>query len=407
MQFVSRTAARDRVSPNLLMVVCLAAVSDIRANEKAIADLEREANQVLSEPDNIVRRARIAPVFQLAERFAAAGKTNEALKYYTKALEHQPWNLDAQLALARLQDAGGDTNSARQKLELVWKHAETDALLAQAASLLGLPFATKLDQESLPTETFALALVPYGETDVWLLVELREDLKKTLGVPVIIRQSPLQIPQPDRDSLHLRAEDLRERIAKARKDPGFEALLRRLNFAPSALAEDEQVFVVTEAVLNAEKDKEPAKRFREELTFLRRLGPQWDANELIRRLGTSLAVKPGSGMGYLGVTRMDLYSNESRYVFGLAAQGANCGIFSYRRYTSAVAEDPPNRERLRARSLKQALSTVGLLFGLPRCTDPTCARAYVNSLAEHDAKQGKLCPQCQQGFAKRFGRKAD
>jgi len=36
-----------------------------------------------------------------------------------------------------------------------------------------------------------------------------------------------------------------------------------------------------------------------------------------------------------------------------------------------------------------------LMFGLPRRTDPTCARAYANSLAEHDAKKVKLCPQCQ------------
>src|SRR5206468_9105996 len=111
----------------------------------------------------------------------------------------------------------------------------------------------------------------------------------------------------------------------------------------------------------------------------------------------------GSGRGYLGMTDMDLYSNESRYVFGLAAMGLNCGIFSYRRYTSALLDEPPNRARLRERTLKQALSSVGLLFGLQRCTEPTCARAYANDLAEHDSKQPKLCVACNEAFAKRFG----
>jgi archaemetzincin len=125
------------------------------------------------------------------------------------------------------------------------------------------------------------------------------------------------------------------------------------------------------------------------------------------RVGKAFGAEPGSPRAYLAVTMGDLYSNESRYVFGVAANGANCGVFSYRRFTSALVEDPPNRNRLKERALKQALSSVGLLFGLPRCTDPTCARAYPNSLAEFDSKQLKLCSQCKEGFVKRFGRKSE
>jgi predicted Zn-dependent protease len=54
--------------------------------------------------------------------------------------------------------------------------------------------------------------------------------------------------------------------------------------------------------------------------------------------------------------------------------------------------------------LKQALSSTGLLFGLQRCINPTCARAYANGLTEHDAKQPKLCAACDEAFAKRFGK---
>lgn len=175
----------------ILIFVCLATVASARAAEKSLAELEREANQILAEPDNVARRKLIAPVFLFAERCAAAGKTNEALHYFAKSLEHHPWNLDAQLAVARLLKDAGDTNGARQKAELVWKHAETDALLAQTAAMLGQPFATRLESESLPTDAFALALVPCGETEAWLLRQLREDLRKALGIPVVIRQAPL------------------------------------------------------------------------------------------------------------------------------------------------------------------------------------------------------------------------
>ncbi|HYG21140.1 MAG TPA: hypothetical protein VEH04_00050 [Verrucomicrobiae bacterium] len=110
----------------------------------------------------------------------------------------------------------------------------------------------------------------------------------------------------------------------------------------------------------------------------------------------------GSRVGYLDVTRVDLFSNNSRFVFGVAGIGANCGIFSFCRYAAAVTEEPPNRDRLKARAVKQALSNIGLVFGIARCGHPTCARAYANSLPEHDAKEMKLCTVCTNGFKKRF-----
>ena len=397
-----------RFHQSLMLLVSLVIPLAGQAGEKSLADMEHEAKQILSDPDNVAQRKQIGPVFAFAGRCAVTGRTNEALKYYEQALQRQPWHLDAQLAVAQLLDGAGNTNSARQKAELVFKYAETDALLAGAAKVLGQPFTTNLEQEALPTAAYALALVPYGGPDAWLLKELRDDLGKTLGIPVVIRQAKLEVPKPKREPLHARGEELRERIAKARKDPQFDLLYRKLRLTTNSLADDEQVFVVAEAVMDADtKSQEQARGFREDLAFLRRLGPQWDANEIIRQLGKGLNARPGSGVGYLGVTELDIYANESRYVFGLAAVGGNAGIISYRRYTSYLLDEPPNRDRLKERLLKQALSTIGLIYGLPRCTDPTCARAYANSLAEHDAKQLKLCAECQQGLAKRFGRKSE
>src|SRR6266536_626982 len=47
---------------------------------KSLADLEREAREVLADPDNISRRKRIAPVFELAARYVTVGETNKALR---------------------------------------------------------------------------------------------------------------------------------------------------------------------------------------------------------------------------------------------------------------------------------------------------------------------------------------
>jgi len=373
------------------------------AAERSLAELEREATKVLSDPDNVSRRKRIAPVFELAARYATLGETNKALSYYSKALEHHPWNLDAQLAAAELLHARGETNRAQEKAVLVFSHAETDALLGRAARLLGTAFEPKLpESEPWPANTNALALVPVGEIDVWLVLDVRRELETILKIPVIIQHAPMTIPKPGRDALKLKAEDLRERIRKAKTDRAFQALLKQHNLSTKGLDEDEQVFALTEKILETESDKEQSRRFREELAFLRRLGPQWDANVLLNEVRQKFTAVAGSRRGYLGITEMDLYSNQNRYVFGLASMGMNCGIFSYLRYTSALLDEPPNRVRLRERTLKQALSSAGLLFGLQRCTEPTCARAYANDLPEHDSKQPKLCVACNEAFAKRF-----
>jgi len=373
--------------------------------ERYLADLEREAREVLSDPDNISRRKRIGPVFELAARYMATGDTNKALSFYTKALEHYPWNLEAQVSVAELLHGRGETEKAREKAILVFSRAETDELLGRAGKVLGTSFESQLPMsEPWPANTNVLALVPVGEVDAWLLHDLREQLQGVLQVPVIIRRALMRIPKPGRDALHLKAEDLREKINKATKDPGFRELLARHKLSTKGLEDDYNVFDLAEKILETESDKDQARRFREELGFLRRLGPQWDAvplMDLVKR--TFITCSNGSPRGVLGITRMDLYANSNRYVFGLSGNGMNCGIISYWRYRSALMEEPPNRDRLRERTLKQALSSAGLLFGLQRCTEPTCPRAYANDLAEHDSKQSKLCNACKAAFARRFG----
>lgn len=371
--------------------------------ETSLADLERAANEVLADPDNVSRRKRITPVFELADRYVATGETNKALSYFSKALEHYPWNLQAQVTVAELLHRRGETNQARDKAMLVFSRGETDAVLARAAKILGASFDAKLPEpEPWPANTNVLALVPVGEIDGWLVQDLRRDLQNILQIPVIIRPTQIVIPKPGRDALRQKADDLRDKISKAETDRAFRTLLRQHNLSTKGLDDDAKVFALAEKILETESDKEPARRFREELAFLRRLGPQWDSIALLNQMKPALAPVGGSPRGYLGVTKLDLYANQNRFVFGMAENGMNCGVLSYWRYTSSLAEEPPNRDRLRERTLKQALSSTGLLFGLPRCTEPTCARAYANGLTEHDSKQAKLCSVCVEAFAKRF-----
>ena len=385
----------------LLVATCVLAGSA----EKPISNLEREAKEVLADGDNIARRKRIDPVFELATKYADDGRTDEAIKYYRAALEHHPWRLDAQMRLAELLRDTRESAVATEKADLVYRHAETDPLLARAATFLRKRAdPTIITNIASPKSPYTLVLVPFAEADAWLLQELRRQLQVILNIRVSIEKSEVNIPKPARDSMRLRIDDLRERITKAGNDPKFQALLVQLNLSTNNLAREEEVIAITDAVLSSAPDKERVRQFREEMAFLRRLGPQWDTAEILRAMREALAPRFGSRTGYLCVTSLDLFSDQSRYVFGSAVIGANHAVFSYRRYLGSINDEPPDRVRLAARALKQALSSTGLLFGVPRCSDPTCARAYANSVPEHDAKQTKLCSECSKGFRDRFAR---
>src|SRR5438034_5236969 len=54
----------------VLIAFCLSSPSIARSVERPVADLIREADQVLAIPDNVARRAGIAPVFKLAQQYA-------------------------------------------------------------------------------------------------------------------------------------------------------------------------------------------------------------------------------------------------------------------------------------------------------------------------------------------------
>ncbi|MBI5773143.1 MAG: hypothetical protein HZA89_05300 [Verrucomicrobia bacterium] len=372
---------------------------------KSLSDLKAVADEVLSLSDNIEIRQKIEPVFEVARQFVECSQDDQALKYFQIALQHAPWRLNEQLVCAKLLQKSGNSELAKQKAQTVLNEAETDSLILDASEILGEKREMRLsDSEPWPSTGFALALVPVGEVDGWLLQSLRQDLQATLDIPVVFRFSTQKLPEPTRDHVQLFANQFRPMLERNTNDPSFQLMWQKLKTRPRTLSNNEAVFeIVREAMLSI-TNKEGLKRFESELAVSRKLGSQWNADDLLELLRQVRGVSAQKQRGYLGIARFDLYANNNRYVFGTASAVINCGVMSYLRYTSAVVDLPPKQERLKQRALKQALSSAGFIFGVPRCTQPTCARAYANSLDEHDAKSVPLCKECKVGFDKAFGR---
>ncbi len=128
---------------------------------------------------------------------------------------------------------------------------------------------------------------------------------------------------------------------------------------------------------------------------------QWDCSELVAGLQWSVEPYARPNVSYLAVTREDMFARDCNFLFGWTFKGY--GVVSYHRFTANFNDETPNRPRLRERTLTQCLSSAGLIFGIKRCSTPTCPRAYPHSLKEHDAKSTQLCPACKRGFKEKFG----
>ena len=118
---------------------------------------------------------------------------------------------------------------------------------------------------------------------------------------------------------------------------------------------------------------------------------QYSASALLDQLSGKFGnyYKEPYCLGILGVTREDIYENDYNFLFGWAYK--KLGVMSYARFM----QGEPTREQFEKRVVMQAFSSMGLVIGIPRPTNPNCARAYPHSLEEHDRKEDKLCEECK------------
>jgi predicted Zn-dependent protease len=193
------------------------------------------------------------------------------------------------------------------------------------------------------------------------------------------------------------AGDRKRLLEMMSKDPEMIRLLRRYGYTQAKLeAKDETVVAAMKVIF------ESAGRladYEKRLTEAQSRDPQWRAESMLESVHKHVVPFLRNGRWVLAVTPLDIYGEKTNFVFGMAYYGAGTtGLMSAARFTAHFYGDAEHRPRLIARLSKQALSSFGQILGVPRCTDPDCARAYPNSLDEHDAKSGELCAVCAEGF---------
>ena len=103
---------------------------------------------------------------------------------------------------------------------------------------------------------------------------------------------------------------------------------------------------------------------------------------------------PNDTLGFMGVTRLDLFVPILKYVFGLSQVEGKCSVISIHRLLPQFYEEPPDPNLLNSRIEKTALHELGHSIGLTHCRNRRCVM-YSSTKIEHtDFKGSEFCPTC-------------
>lgn len=388
----------------VLWIGCIA--SGVLRSEKPIAqqsptfcsttELRSKADDVLSRTDVSVR-GEIGVVFDLVDRLLAENQSETAEAYLVQGLAHYPWNLKYQMVHAELLAAKGDRPASEEKARLVLEHAEDTDLIAKAMKLLGQESQPAIpDIGIIPGTDACVVLVPLQGCAEWLLVRVQKDLSEVLALPVHIQKIKMEYPASSRDQRGCLLNLARREILKNIDDAEIKTAMIRLGITKDDLNVDGSLIKLLDFILKKSGSR-AVEQFHSTLNDGIGKNPQWDAMELQAALFNAIRPYYRKNVVYLGITPVDIYTGNYNFLF---AKGL---VISYHRLTAEFNEETPNQSRLTKRVLTQCLASSADFYQVPRCTNPTCAHAYPNSLKEHDAKNSTLCSVCRAGLPKVTG----
>ncbi len=372
---------------------------------KSMTQLKTQVDKLLAGGDPVMVRRNVGDVLALVDRLVKSGRQQEAFNYLSAALKYHPWALDYQLLFAEMLLPRGMGDLARERAELVLKYAEQDDQVNRARKLLQQGLLPPIPRaEILSGDTTTLVLVPVGTVATCVLEELRGILQARLAIPVLVQDARVYVPKyrkdPFQDYLATARKSLQERMEE---DERLIAFFQNRGISPDDLEQDSVLVQACREVAFSAGNADVLAKFDATLDWLRKADKQWDMDDLLHGLRAGVSPFRQKRVYFLGVANLDAFFDQSNFAFGTAETGGHHAVLTYRRFTAAFNGDTPSRQRLVGRMLKQALSSIGFMLGIGRCSSPVCARAYSHNLREHDAKSTELCPACRAGFERVLG----
>lgn len=111
----------------------------------------------------------------------------------------------------------------------------------------------------------------------------------------------------------------------------------------------------------------------------------------------------GIGKEYLkvlGVTDLDLYTDDLNFIFGQAEISGRAALIStarlrFQKFHSIGRRRLESHEVFIERMLKEAVHELGHTFGMRHCNNRSCVMAFSNCLEDTDYKSDQYCDRCR------------
>ncbi len=380
---------------------------EAKPTQAEITSAKEAADYVIADRDGVRASKRSGKVFNAARLLEKNGDLDQAAGYYLKGLQISPWKLEEQLAYAELLAGQGQVNSPGEIARMVETRTESDNLCNRARKILGMeriappPVLVEGEIDRSPW----ICLVRIGTVNNVALSATMKKLQDTLGIPVRLMETQIETGKHHRSAFD---RWVRNQIRPNMRweTPLLQAFMKSRNYANPEDIPAAEVVDLLKGALKLERRQEELERLEEEAAFFGAHDQQWDAERMIDPAeDAATGIRNMDKAVIIGITEADLYLNTANYVFGSAFTGYRCGVVSYARFRADLFGEPPDIQRLTTRMHKQLLSTIGYALGVPRPTDPTSARAFPASLAEHDAKSEYMSEACIEGFERALGLK--
>lgn len=360
--------------------------------------LEARVKELLKE-DNVSLRGDVDELFSLADIYASEGNDEKAIALYQKALAVNSWRLEYQLKLAQLFKKHDEKEQSIDKAKVVYQHAEDESLIQDAENLLKeleIKPPTEKTGEQQIADNVEIVIVPIGEVNKRFLNEVKEELQKRVKIKYSISETKLDPGKVDRSYADKYLARVIDHIKSKFPQKNIQQLLAELTLKEVDLESYEgRVKFIEGFLAKVGSSQGEIEKFHNNLKKRENSG-QYNASRLLSELEKQFKIpkEESNVKGYLGITEKDIFAKDFNFLYGWAQPGY--GVVSYHRFKASFNNELPNRLRLRNRSVKQGMSSSFFILGVPRCTTPTCVRAYPHDLEEHDQKGLGICSWCRE-----------
>jgi predicted Zn-dependent protease len=376
----------------LLAVLCTA---DLFSQELSAGELESNIRKAEAQ-GNVSARSVISQYWQLVDFYINDKNHAKAYEIVIKGLRLDPWNYKYQKIAADIEVMNGDLQKASGRLNFIINNlSELAAIYASSVELQSAAGVKSAKNEiiNIPEYYIYIAAFPYLNLDVVNLAAA--NISSTYGIGVKIISVGYDESRDDiRDKqLDVYNEIVNDVMSKYSNESVVN-FLKEIGLTPNDLRTREGKRIFSYQILKS------SEVGRQQWQLIEMTQNQYSGDALLDQLKRTFAnyVDDPHCLGILGITRQDIYENDYNFLFGWAEE--KWGIMSYARFL--LGDPAPAEEQFEKRAIIQSLSSVGTVLGIPRPTNPNCARAYPHSLAEMDRKTMELCDECKANLRKLY-----